>query len=202
MALIPRIYTSALLEHMSENRQMAFVSGPRQVGKTTTCSDLCDVYLNWDNDYHREIILAGLKAVSEFAGLQEIAVKPKVIVFDELHKYSRWKNFLKGFFDQEQERTSVLVTGSSRLDMYRRGSDSLMGRYFTYRMHPISVGELARTEISGDPISLPEKIENKDWETLMEYGGYPEPFVKRNLRFSSTSVKDNCTFSIVIINSI
>ena len=65
-----------------------------------------------------------------------------VIVFDELHKYNRWKLFLKGFFDTYEDRCRVVLAGSTRLDVYQRGGDSLMGRYFPYRMHPLSVGEL------------------------------------------------------------
>jgi hypothetical protein len=33
------------------------------------------------------------------------------------------------------------VTGSARLDYYRRGGDSLQGRYFFHRLHPLSPAE-------------------------------------------------------------
>lgn len=60
---------------------------------------------------------------------------------DEIHKFVRWKSFLKGFFDLYEDRTSLIVTGSARLDIYKRGGDSLMGRYFLYHMHPLGVAE-------------------------------------------------------------
>ena len=94
-----RLYATILRDHLKDFRQMAFITGPRQVGKTTTCRGLCDAYLNWDNEDHREIILRGPAAVAAHAGLDVIAERPTLIVFDELHKYRRWKLFLKGLFE-------------------------------------------------------------------------------------------------------
>ncbi|HJX41704.1 MAG TPA: AAA family ATPase, partial [Anaerolineales bacterium] len=85
-------------DHLASNRQMAFLTGPRQVGKTTTCRALGDEYLNWDNDDHRAIILRGPAAVAAQTGLEQLSERPRFVVFDELHKYRRWKLFLKGFF--------------------------------------------------------------------------------------------------------
>jgi hypothetical protein len=142
------------------------------------------MYLNWDNEDHREIILRGPAAVAAEAGLERLAERPKSIVFDELHKYSRWKLFLKGFFDTYEKHVRILVTGSSRLDVFRRGGDSLMGRYFLFRMHPFSAGELARTDPPRSLIQPPLSIADSDWKALLEHGGFPEPFVRRDRRFS------------------
>ena len=184
MKLLPRVYTSVLSENLSSNRQMAFVAGPRQVGKTTTCRGLADVYLDWDNEDHRTLILSGSSAVAKHAGLETLSEKHIIIVFDELHKYKRWKQFLKGFFDSYEAHTRVIVTGSSRLDVYRRGGDSLMGRYFLYHMHPLSVAELCRTMSPDSTIHPPIQIPDEDWRALCEHGGHPEPFVRRSSRFS------------------
>ena len=131
-----RIYTSILAEHLRDNRQMAFVAGPRQVGKTTVCRSLGDVYLNWDNADDRAVMLKGPSAMAERLQLDRVRSRLPSAVLDELHKYSKWKNLLKGFFDTYENKVKLLVTGSSRLDIFRRGGDSLMGRYFLYRMHP------------------------------------------------------------------
>ena len=139
----PRIYSDVLREHLAENRQMAFISGPRQVGKTTVCRGLATTYINWDDQDGRDLILKGPAEVAQFSGLQKVQNQAPVLVFDELHRYPRWKTFLKGFFDVYGEQARILVTGSSRLDVFKRGGDSLMGRYFQYRMHPFSVAELA-----------------------------------------------------------
>lgn len=179
-----RVYHAVLNEALSEHRQMAFVAGPRQVGKTTTCRALADVYLDWDNEDHRELILAGPAAVASHAGIHELAERPIRIIFDELHKYKRWKQFLKGFFDTYEAGSRIMVTGSSRLDVYRRGGDSLMGRYFLYHMHPLSVAELCRPQPSAHTHGAPMQLAEDDWQALWEHGGHPEPFVKRSSRFS------------------
>ena len=181
----PRIYGDLIERHVAEHRQMAFIAGARQVGKTTLCRKLGPVYFNWDNESHRDLVLAGPDAVAKQAGLEELNEHPPVIVFDEIHKYSRWKRFLKGFFDTYESRCRVLVTGSSRLDVYQRGGDSLMGRYFNYHLHPFSVGELAGGWDLGALIQKPREISAEDWQALLRFGGFPEPFCMRSNSFST-----------------
>ena len=181
-----RIYDSLLVEHLANNRQMAFVSGPRQVGKTTTCRNHADSYVNWDNIDDREIILAGPAILVDRLGLNRLSNTIPVALFDELHKYPRWKQFLKGFFDTYADQVRITVTGSSRMDIYRRGGDSLMGRYFLYRMHPFSIAEILRQDLPDAKrvVHQPGKIKTTDFEALWHHGGYPEPFLKRDKRFS------------------
>ncbi|MBM3789959.1 MAG: ATP-binding protein [Acidobacteria bacterium] len=165
---------------------MALVSGPRQVGKTTTCRGHARAYANWDNIDDRERILAGPARLVEHFEMDRLSEDVPVVLFDELHKYPRWKQFLKGFFDTHADRAKIMVTGSSRMDVYRRGGDSLMGRYFLYRMHPFSVAEILATDLP-DPKQIvrpPRRIRPADFDALWKHGGYPEPFLKRDMRFS------------------
>ena len=111
-----RIYDSLLIEHFANNRQMAFISGPRQVGKTTTCRNHADIYINWDNIDDRELILAGPAKLVDRLGLNRLSSTIPMALFDELHKYPRWKQFLKGFFDTYADQVQITVTGSSRMD--------------------------------------------------------------------------------------
>ncbi len=181
-----RIYDTLLIEHLAKYRQMVLVSGPRQVGKTTTCRNHADSYANWDNVNDRERILAGPARLVEWLGLNRLSSGVPTILFDELHKYPRWKQFLKGFFDAHADQVKIIVTGSSRMDVYRRGGDSLMGRYFHYRMHPFSIAELLHTDLPGAKriVRAPKKIKAADFDALWRHGGYPEPFLKRDVRFS------------------
>ena len=181
-----RIYDSLLAEHLANNRQMAFVSGSRQVGKTTTCRNHANAYVNWDNIDDRELILAGPANVVDRLGLNRLSGTIPVALFDELHKYPRWKQFLKGFFDTYAGQVRFIVTGSSRMDVYRRGGDSLMGRYFLYRMHPFSVAEALTQDLPDVKriVRPPAKIKATDFKALWHHGGYPEPFLKRDTRFS------------------
>jgi len=135
-------------------KKMVFIGGARQVGKTTLAKSLLDrsgTYLNWDIAEHREMILKGEIPATE------------MIVFDEIHKFKEWRQYLKGLFDRYGNDKKILVTGSARLDYYRHGGDSLQGRYHYLRMFPLSVAEL--------------KINNSnDLKTLLNLGGFPEPF--------------------------
>jgi predicted AAA+ superfamily ATPase len=165
---------------------MALVTGPRQVGKTTTCQNHADTYANWDNIDDREQILAGPAQLVERLGLNRLSRTTPAALFDELHRYPRWKQFLKGFFDTYADQVRIIVTGSSRMDVYRRGGDSLMGRYFLYRMHPFSVAETLGQDLP-DPkriVRPPKKVRAADFEALWKHGGYPEPYLKRDTRFS------------------
>jgi hypothetical protein len=182
-----RIYEAALDEHIKSLRQMAFLTGPRQVGKTTTCRALAveGRYVNWDKQSDRAAILKGPDVVATALQLHQLAAAKPLIVFDEIHKYSKWKNFLKGFFDEYGLQSTVIVTGSSRLDVYKRGGDSLMGRYFSYRMHPVSLAELTRTNLSETGIQNPQRSAPEALEHLLAFGGFPGPFLKADSRFSA-----------------
>jgi uncharacterized protein len=181
-----RLYDTMLAEHVQRNRQMAFVTGPRQVGKTTACRDLAQAYINWDNADDRKPILQGPAAVAQRLGLERLRKEPLIAVFDELHKFPRWKSFLKGFYDTYADSVRLLVTGSSRMDVYRRGGDSLMGRYFLYRMHPFTVAEAIHHDLPdlGKIVRPPRPIVEDDFAALWTHGGYPEPFLRRDPRFT------------------
>jgi hypothetical protein len=157
--------------------KMVFIAGPRQVGKTTLARRVLrtwssGLYLAWDNREDR----ATLRAAQWPPGRA-------LIVLDELHKWRGWKRWLKGEFDKHRERLRFLVTGSARLDVYRRGADSLQGRYHHYRLHPFSVAE-ATGRLDA---SLPEPGSELDLDALpgasealaalVRFGGFPEPFL-------------------------
>lgn len=182
--MIERVYQKVIRDHFSRNRQMLFLSGPRQVGKTTSSLTETSLgyYLNWDNDVHRELILSGPAAVALHLGLQHMEAILPVVIFDEIHKYRYWKRFLKGFFDTYEKQVRIIVTGSARLDVYKRGGDSMMGRYFLYRIHPFSTREATCASFKEQDISPP--IACPDFDILMEHGGFPEPFIQRNTRFT------------------
>lgn len=181
-----RVYDSILEAHLGKHRQMAFVSGPRQVGKTTVCRHGADAYLNWDSADDRRLIQKGADAVAQAVGGDKVRSGRPKVVFDEIHKDRRWKGFLKGFFDvyADRKRLGVVVTGSARLTVYRRGGDSLMGRYFLYRMHPFSVAECLRTDPPGAVVSPAAKVGDADWNALLRHGGFPEPFLARSTAFT------------------
>lgn len=179
-----RIYEAVLEEHLRDNRQMAFLSGPRQCGKTTLAKSLADCYFTWDDLATRRLVAGDAAGLADAVGLGIATEKKPIITLDEIHKFVRWKSFLKGFFDLYEDRMRLIVTGSARLDIYKRGSDSLMGRYFLYHMHPLGVAELVRPELEATEIHAPRPILSDDWDALWTHGGFPEPFVRRDVRFT------------------
>lgn len=146
------------------NQKMVFVGGPRQVGKTTLAKAVLQSsfasgrYFNWDYDEDRQAIRQRTWTDDE-----------RLIVLDELHKMARWKTWIKGTFDVQRDLHTFLVTGSARLDVYRKGGDSLVGRYHYWRLHPFSVDERPKN------VSAEEALRR-----LMTVGGFPEPFSKND----------------------
>lgn len=149
---MPRYLAKQVQDDLRE--KMVLLSGPRQVGKTTLARSLLRDergYLNWDVPAHRELLLRSRLPPT------------KLWVLDEIHKYHGWRNLLKGLWDGRRAGQRLLVTGSARLDLVRRGGDSLQGRYHLLRMHPLSVAELG----------LRRQNELHD---LLRLGGFPEPW--------------------------
>lgn len=166
------------------DEKMVFIGGARQVGKTSMATYIAQNhfkssdYMNWDVREDRRNIIQ-----SKFKGDAEI------ILFDEIHKYKDWKNYLKGQFDKHRGDFKILVTGSARLDVYRRGGDSLMGRYFYYRLHPFSLAECIGSHNTLKPLSeiniLSATAEASEvLAALIKLGGFPEPFLKQDERDS------------------
>ena len=191
-----RSWTIPLAEAMKSHRQITILSGPRQVGKTTLAKLLQDAapnsltsksphYLNWDDVNHRDLILRGPDQIVSTLGLDQLFTQKPLLVLDEIHKYRDWKNFLKGFFDRFEHKIQFMVTGSARMDLYMHGGDSLMGRTFNYRLHPLSVREVIGKIDAEQLIQAPIQLDERDFQTLLDFGGFPEPYLKRDRRFSN-----------------
>lgn len=184
-----RIYEAVILEHIRQYRQMLFLMGPRQVGKTTTTYQVGKkwknfIYYNWDKDVDRAAILAGTTAIAQRAHLAHLTKKAPLLIFDEIHKFKNWKLFLKGLYDSYPHQAHILATGSAKLNVYRRGGDSLMGRYFPFRFHPLSVAEIVNPVLPRSELRpTPKKIKSTDFAKLWQFGGYPDPFINGTERF-------------------
>ena len=173
-----RYLTRHIIEDLSE--KMVFIGGARQVGKTTLATRLIaphyreHAYLNWDNRSDRNRIIK-----SELPGSAEL------IILDEIHKYRKWKTLVKGEYDKHRERYKFLVTGSARLDIFRRGGDSLQGRYHYYRLHPFSLAELMGFSNTFEPFSeIGFRSEScfREMELLDRFGGFPEMLLRQSDR--------------------
>jgi uncharacterized protein len=141
------------------SRKMVFLSGPRQTGKTWLAKAIMSrfshpLYLNWDNEQDRRVILG-----QGWAGTVDL------LILDEIHKMPQWKNHLKGIWDTRPGKMAMLITGSARLEIFRRSGDSLAGRYFHHRLFPLTPAELEAVGLVGD------------LERFLLRGGFPEPWL-------------------------
>jgi len=144
-------------------KKIVLLTGPRQTGKTTLAKMLTQKfdYFNFDNAEHRLSLLEKSWDRSK-----------SLIIFDELHKLKNWKSWLKGVYDTEEIPPSIIVTGSAKLDTFRKVGDSLAGRYFQFRLHPLDLKEIKR-------VLKPQKLE-AELDKLLSVGGFPEPYLDGN----------------------
>jgi uncharacterized protein len=201
---IPRSAEQYAFDETLTGRHMVFLAGPRQVGKTRLAkewlkkSNCSQLYFNWDDIATRQAYLADSRFFE--SQTRSSGVRDPWIVFDEIHKRNRWRDILKGVYDLFGEEFRFLITGSARLDLFRRSGDSLVGRYNLFHMMPLSVGEVTGErcescfleETGTDSlnkafeknISRPLSAEIEEaYESLLRHGPFPEPFLKQNERF-------------------
>ncbi len=143
-------------------KKMVFIGGPRQVGKTTLAQSFLGhykdghkAYYNWDHAPARQAIQKDQWSKEE-----------PLVIFDEIHKRKGWQNLVKGIWDTWKNTIQFIITGSARLDHYRKGGDSLLGRYHYYRIHPYTLPELG--------------ISSENLKLILKFGGFPEPLIEKN----------------------
>lgn len=182
-----RRYYIKIWQGLAAEKNMIFIAGPRQAGKTTLArliarSYINSYYFNWDIAEHRTLFFSN---PAFFEGLRRRDASTPLIILDEIHKYRDWKNYLKGIYDQFHEDYKFLVSGSGRLDIYQKGGDSLAGRYYMFHLFPFSIAELGNRNVSMDaflrnPLHIgmerSEKL-RKMWDVLSALSGFPEPYL-------------------------
>ncbi|MBI4691459.1 MAG: ATP-binding protein [Nitrospirae bacterium] len=174
-------------QELAKDKGMVFLAGPRQSGKTTLSKIIAksfanSLYFNWDIADDRAMFMENPKF---FEHIERKDSSVPFIIFDEIHKYRGWKNYLKGIYDRFHEDYRFLVSGSGRLDIYQRGGDSLAGRYFLFHLWPFTIAELAgQNTLIKDFLTNPLRISmeksrefKKLWERLSVLSGFPEPYL-------------------------
>jgi len=194
MKIIHRTTYLDLWRESSAEKRMILLAGPRQAGKTTLAKEIAmdyknSLYFNWD-------IISDKKKIIEnptfFEEINRVDNSDPLVIFDEIHKYKDWKNYLKGIYDEFSLEYFFLVSGSGRLDIYQKGGDSLAGRYLMFHLFPFTVSELAKNKrkftgfikdpLNGFALNNP-KLTKEIWHNLSELSGFPEPFLKSKKTF-------------------
>lgn len=173
---------------LSRNK-MVLISGPRQSGKTTFAKMIGQdysqfSYQNWDERTFRVLWTKSPNDIVNYFELA-LATQSRLLVLDEIHKSKGWKQKLKGIYDHLGEEIKLLVTGSARLNVYKKGGDSLMGRYLHFRFHPFTLREF----IHGNAMPATNFFEkafnhafegadyHQQFEQLAKFSGFPEPLL-------------------------
>lgn len=190
-----RYIVDDLTELCFDEDKMAFVSGPRQVGKTTMAKWMLKQrglgnYSNWDETKFRREWTKNPSSVIK-SDWSDTGTKP-IVILDEIHKAKSWKRSIKGVYDTLEMPCDILVTGSAKLDVYRKGSDSLLGRYHHFRLHPFSLAELIKRAEFVSPDDLmsailedsikPRKADTETLHQLLKFGPFPDPFLGQSTR--------------------
>jgi predicted AAA+ superfamily ATPase len=198
--MIERDMYVRIWQELSAEKNMVFISGPRQAGKTTLSKIIArsfvnNLYFNWDIAEHRALFFEN---PSFFEGIERKDNSVPLIILDEIHKFRDWKNYLKGVYDRYHEDYKFLITGSGRLDIYQKGGDSLAGRYYIFHIFPFTIAELGKTRSSikaflNKPLEINKDI-GKDikekWDMAANLSGFPEPYLSGKIttyrRWSTT----------------
>jgi hypothetical protein len=201
-----RIQSDYLFDYDVNAGKMIFLSGPRQVGKTYLVKQKLaelkneELYFNWDDPLVRRTYTKNPHFLK--AALAKAPGKPPLVAFDEIHKHTDWKNILKGLHDIHSGEAQIIVTGSARLDFFKASGDSLVGRYFSYKLLPLGLSEAGQdfSHVLSDPDSIAFPDKNRMLSKLpdtgrsshlqdafklwLRFGGFPEPFIKGKDSFS------------------
>ena len=178
-------------QELARGKSMVFLVGPRQVGKTTLTQIISrsfpnNLYFNWDIAQHKTRLMEN---PTFFQEIKRRDPSTPLIIFDEIHKYKDWKNYLKGAYDQFHDRYQFLVSGSGRLDIYQKGGDSLAGRYFLFHLWPFTIAELGESNLTiesflENPVQISmERSEmlKEEWSRLSTLSGFPEPYLANRM---------------------
>lgn len=191
--MMPHRYAEKAIQELCfSDHKMSFISGPRQCGKTTMAKQLLKArqnghYYNWDNLNFRKL---WTKNPDQIIHNLDGATVPLVIL-DEIHKAKLWKRNLKGVFDTLTIPCDIMVTGSTQLSVYKKGGDSLLGRYYHFRLHPFSLAELCQFNTDPSPENLLELLsaphpvsENTKthFAALDTLGPFPEPLLSGSIK--------------------
>ncbi len=188
--------------------KMIFIAGPRQSGKTTLLEHFLakhgclSLYFNWDTPKVKALYRGDPTFFESDARLLCGGDKDVWVALDEIHKRTKWKDILKGYYDQFRDDFRFVISGSARLDLFRRTGDSLIGRYFLFHLYPFSVSEFGSKRFENldlwheiitnenwtnlfDRIADEKPLPYDLWQQMYEFGPFPEPLLKGDKAFSN-----------------
>jgi len=154
---------------LAERRKIVILYGARQVGKTTLVQeilkDLPFKVLAIDGDLlnYREVLSS-----QNLAKLEELVGGYELLFIDEAQNIPNIGVNLKILYDHFPN-LRIIATGSSSFELANQVMEPLTGRKVTFRLYPISIGELSRRHTV---FELRAQL-----ESYLLYGMYPEVLI-------------------------
>ncbi len=146
--------------------KLVIIYGARQTGKTTLIKSLAKEYgddaawLNCDEPDIRQMLENSTSTI-----LRNLIGKSKVLFIDEAQRVKNIGITLKLMADMDSE-CQVVATGSSSFELSNLIKEPLTGRYYDFKLYPLSAGEIYAHR---------GMIEyNRQIDDLLIYGSYPE----------------------------
>lgn len=178
--MIPRVVLQRVISSLKQWRKVVLVLGPRQSGKTTVLLRLKEeweaagkrvVYLNCDLSEDLEVI-----DTTSITRLRKMVREVDYLLVDEAQRLTNPGLTFKIIYDNLVE-TRVVATGSSSFELKNQMSDAMTGRYVDFRLYPLSLGEMVKSE-GADVDRLVDE--------LLVYGAYPEVYLQNQPELKKT----------------
>lgn len=152
-------------EQVRGQRPAILLTGSRQVGKTSLLEHAFPQY------GYVSLDLPALAEEAESAGSDFLRRHPQPLIIDEVQYAPGLFRYLKAAIEERRDQNGqFLLTGSQKLALMERISESLAGRIAVIEMYSLSLAEIER--FVGSPIARDGLC---DW---MFRGGYPELVAK------------------------
>jgi len=168
-------------------RQIVLLYGMRRTGKTTLMFQMIDNLLV-ENDIEPLRILyfsfdEKIESINEIVEKYKTEVLKKRVpgekiyfFFDEVQKLTDWQDQIKILYDLEPD-TKIILSGSSALFLGKGASESLAGRFFKFKITPLTFDEYLEFENTKiDPTrEVVYRVEIKKLlHGYIKTGGFPE----------------------------
>lgn len=182
MPYIRQIFSNLIGEKNS--RQIIFLIGARQVGKTTLLKmlqkDLAKesptLYLDLDLTFNIEIFSSLENFITFLKDKGYTKNCSKFYLFlDEIQRYNEATLILKNIYDH-YPNIKIYASGSSTLEIKNKIKDSLAGRKFIYHIYPLNFEEWLVFKNKGGQIragDLSIGDYKKHLNDFLLFGGYP-----------------------------
>jgi predicted AAA+ superfamily ATPase len=192
--MIKRKLFEKIKEHVINQKEITFIVGPRQSGKTTLMLLLKKhieekggrtLFLNLDIETHKEFVTSQEKLIRKIE--LEIGKNKGFIFIDEIQRKENAGLFLKGIYDLNLP-WKFIVSGSGSVDLKEKIKESLAGRKRIFELSTISFDEFVNFKTNYkyekklyDFFAVNTAEGYKLLEEYLNFGGYPRVILEDRL---------------------